>query len=161
MPWAIAIVAGIACIALAIWAVSLRSDLDTANDRVAELAQERDEIRRAATATVYELAPTADGPADASGRLYLTATGSGVLDSVNLPAPGDGRVYQLWLHPQDDGPLLPGATFTVNEDGVGFALIAADTGVFNAISISQEPEGGSEAPTGPILLTGDAAGARG
>lgn len=161
VPWAIAIVAAIACIALAVWAVSLRHDLDDAEARVASLVRERDEIRRAATATVYELAPTADGPADANARLYLTATGSGVLDVVNLPDPGEGRVYQLWFHPQGGGPLLPGASFTVDEDGIGFARIAADTGAFTGISISQEPEGGSEEPTGPILLTGDASGARG
>lgn len=161
VPWVVAIVALIACLALAIWAVSLRSDLDAAEDRVAELVQERDELRRAATATVYDLAPTAEGPADASGSLYLTATGSGVLDVVNLPDPGEGTVYQVWFLPPDDGPPIPGTTFEVDGDGVGFALIAADTGAFKGVSISREPAGGSGAPTGPLLLTGAAAGARG
>ena len=160
LPWAVVIAALIACIALVSWAMALRSDLDDAEDRIAELVQERDEIRRAATATVYELSPTADGPAEASGTLYLTATGSGVLEAANLPDPGDGA-YQVWFHPQDGSSPLPGPTFTVNADGLGFTLIPADTGVFDAISISREPEGGSEAPTGPTVLAGDAAGARG
>jgi hypothetical protein len=160
VPWAVAIVALAACLVLGGWAIALRADLDAAEDRVAELERERDELRRAATATVYELAPTADGPAEASGTLFLTATGSGVLDAANLPDPGDG-VYQLWFHPLDGESLLPGATFTVNEEGLGFALIAADTGAFEAVSISREPAGGSEAPTGPMVLTGAAAGARG
>lgn len=160
LPWAVAIAAAIACIALGSWALALRNDLDDAEGRISALVQERDEIRRAATATVYELSPTADGPAEASGTLYLTATGSGVLDAANLPDPGDG-VYQLWFHSQDGGPPLPGPTFTVNEDGLGFALIAADTGTFGSVSISREPAGGSETPTSPMVLTGDAAGARG
>ena len=160
LPWAVAIAAAIACIALGSWALALRNDLDDAEGRITALVQERDEIRRAATATVYELSPTADGPAEASGTLYLTATGSGVLDAANLPDPGGG-VYQLWFHPQDGGPPLPGPTFTVNEDGLGFALIAADTGTFGSVSISREPVGGSETPTGPMVLAGDAAGARG
>ncbi len=161
LPWAIAIAALVACIALGAWMLALRSDLDDADARIAALVQERDELRRAATATVYQLSPTADGPAEASGTLFLTATGSGVLDAANLPDPGEGRVYQLWFHPSDSDSPLPGATFTLNDDGLGFALIAADTGTFESISISLEPAGGSETPTGPMLLTGAGAGARG
>jgi hypothetical protein len=161
IPWAIALAAAIGCIALAIWAVSLRGDLADAEDRVAALVAERDSLREAATATVYDLVPTAQGPAGASGSLYLTATGSGVLDAVSLPKLEADTVYQVWFLPPDDGPPIPGNTFTVNEDGVGFTLIAADTGAFKGVSISREPEGGSEAPTGPLLLTGAAAGARG
>lgn len=161
LPWAVAIVATVVAIALGAWALSLRGDLDAAENRVAELTQERDEIRRAATATVYELAPTADGPTEASATLYLTATGSGVIEAANLPPLDDGRVYQLWFHPSAGDDPLPGATFTLDDDGLGFALIAADTGTFETISISREPEGGSETPTGPTMLTGDTAGARG
>lgn len=161
LPWAVAIAAIVACIALGAWALALQGDLDDADDRIAALVQERDELRRAATATVYQLSPTADGPAEASGMLFLTATGSGVLDAVNLPDPGEGGVYQLWFHPPGGGAPLPGVTFTLNEDGLGFALVAADTGTFDTVSISREPEGGSQTPTGPMVLSGDGPGARG
>lgn len=161
IPWVIAIAAVLGCIALAVWAVSLRGDLRDAEDRVAGLVAERNELRKAATATVYDLVPTAQGPDSASGTLYLTATGSGVLDVVNLPSLDEGRAYQVWFLPTDDGAPIPGNTFTVNDDGIGFTLIAADTGAFKGISVSEEPEDGSKAPTGPLLLTGAAAGARG
>lgn len=161
LPWAAAIVATIAAIALGGWALSLRGDLDSAETRVDAHVQERDELRRTATASVFELSPTADGPAEASGTLYLTATGSGVIEAANLPPLDDGSVYQLWFHSGEGDTVLPGVTFTLDEDGLGFALIAADSGVFEAVSISREPDGGSEAPTSPIILTGDAAGARG
>jgi hypothetical protein len=161
VPWAVVAVSLVACLALAIWAVSLRADLDTAEDRVAELVEERDQLRRAATATVYDLAPTAEGPAGAGGTLYLTASGSGVLDVVNLPDPGEDAAYQVWFQPPGDGQPIPGATFDVDEDGVGFALIAADTGTFERIAVTREPAGGSATPTWPLLLAGAASGARG
>ena len=161
MPWIIAIVAVAGCIGLATWTTSLRSDLENANSRVNELVTERDELRRSATASVFELSPTAQGPSNASGAMYLTASGSGVLNVVNLPQPGDGQAYQLWFLPPDEGEPVPGSTFTVDDRGIGFLLIAADTGSFRGISISLEPEAGSTSPTSPMLLSGAGAGARG
>jgi hypothetical protein len=161
IPWLIAAAALIGCIVFAIWTTSLRGDLDDARDRAASLETERDSLREAATASVYDLTPTAQGPAEASGSLYLTATGSGVLNVVNLPQLEDNTVYQVWYLPPDEGDPIPGGTFGVDVDGVGFMLVAADVGAFRGVSISVEPEGGSPTPTTPMLLSGSAAGARG
>ncbi len=161
IPWVIAIAAVVGCIALAAWTTILRSDLEDADARVAALTDERNQLREAATASVYELTPTAEGPGDAHGTMYLTASGSGVLSVVNLPAPEDGQAYQVWFLPPEEGAPVPGATFGVDDNGVGLVLIAADTGAFRGVAISQEPLAGSAAPTGPMLLSGAAAGARG
>lgn len=161
IPWLIAIAALIGCIGLAIWSTSLRSDLNDAEARVAELVNERDQLRQAATATAYELSPTAQGPANGSGTMYLTAAGSGVLSVVNLSQPGDGESYQVWFLPEDEGQPIPGGTFPVDEHGIGFLLVSADVGAFRGIAISIEPESGSPTPTGSMLLTGAGAGARG
>ena len=161
MPWIIAIVAMAASVGLAVWATSLRSDLDASERRVATLAAEQATLRQSATAAVYDLSPTAQGPSNASGTMFLTASGSGVLNVVNLPALDDGMAYQLWFLPSDEGEPIPGSTFTVDEQGIGFSLIAADVGSFRGVSISQEPETGSTSPTGPMLLSGAGAGARG
>jgi len=161
MPWIIAIVAVIGCIALAAWTTSLRSDLDDAEERVRALVAERDELRQATGASVFELSPTAQGPANAHGALYLTAGGSGVLNVVNLPQPESGMAYQLWFLPPDEGEPIPGSTFGVDERGTGFLLIAADTGGFRGVSVSLEPDAGSTAPTSPMLLSGAGSGARG
>jgi hypothetical protein len=161
IPWIIAIAAVIGCVALAAWATSLRGDLDAAEERVAALTAERNEIREAATASVFDLSPTAEGPANASGTLYVTASGSGVLSVVNLPAIEEGKAYQAWFLPADEGQPIPGGTFQVDDRGIGFMLVAADVGAFRGVSISVEPEAGSAEPTGPMLLSGAAAGARG
>lgn len=161
MPWIIAIVAVIGCIGLAAWTTSLRSDLRDANARVAEVAAERDQLRQAATASVFELSPTAQGPSNASGAMYLRAGGSGVLNVVNLPQIEDDEVYQVWFLPPDEGEPIPGGTFDVDDRGIGFLLISADTGSFQGVSVSIEPVGGSETATSPMLLSGAGDGARG
>ncbi len=161
IPWVIAIAAVVGSIALAAWTTSLRGDLDAAEDQVAALTAERDQLREAATASVFDLTPTAQGPGNASGTLYVTASGSGVLNVVNLPVPEDGQAYQTWFLPPDEGDPIPGGTFTVDDRGIGFLLVAADVGAFRGVTVSLEPESGSESPTGPMLLTGAASGARG
>lgn len=161
MPWIIAAAAVIGAIALAMWATSLRADLAAAEDRIAALAAERDQLRAASIAQVFDLSPTAQGPANASGSLYLTADGSGVLSAVNLPDLDDGEAYQAWFLPPDEGEPIPGGTFTIDERGVGFMLVSADVGAIRGVSISVEPEAGSTEPTGAMLLSGTASGARG
>jgi hypothetical protein len=161
IPWVIAIAAVIGCIGLAAWTTALRDDIDAAEERVAALTTERNQLREAATASVFDLTPTAEGPANGGGTLYLTATGSGVLTVVNMPDLAEGETYQAWFLPPDEGEPIPGGTFTVDDRGIGFMLVAADTGAFRGVAISLEPEAGSETPSGPMLLTGAAGGARG
>lgn len=161
IPWLIATAAVIGCIGLAIWATSLRSDVSEAEAQIADLVSERNQLQQAATASAYDLSPTAQGPANASGTMYITATGSGVLSAVNLPQPGDGESYQVWFLPEDEGEPIPGGTFSVDDRGVGFLLVSADVGTFRGVAISIEPEAGSTSPTGSMLLTGAGAGARG
>lgn len=161
IPWIIAAAAVIGAIALAVWATSLRADLADAEDRLAALTAERDQLRAASTAQVFDLLPTAQGPANASGSLYLTAGGSGVLSAVNLPILDEGEAYQAWFLPPDEGEPIPGGTFAVDDRGIGFVLVSADVGAIRGVSISVEREAGSTEPTGVMLLSGSASGARG
>lgn len=62
VPWLIAVAAVIGCIGLAIWSTSLRGNLADANDRIANLVSERNQLRQSATASTYDLTPTAQGP---------------------------------------------------------------------------------------------------
>jgi anti-sigma-K factor RskA len=69
------------------------------------------------------------------------------------PAP-PGKVYQLWFIAP--GPKSAGLIPTL-PDGRGFVTIdvPGDIGKINAAAITLEPEGGSAAPTMPILAMGN------
>lgn len=145
----------------ALWAVNLRSDLDNATSRNAELQNEIDQLRTQANATSYELGPSADAPQNAQGTAYFSLNGNGMIGVANLAPLAEGRRYQVWYYPTSDAEPLPGATFSVDDTGSAFMLIPADVGVFTNISITIEPEAGTTSPTGPVVLSGATGGARG
>jgi anti-sigma factor RsiW len=66
--------------------------------------------------------------------------------STDLPDPGQGREYQLWLL-QEDIPI-PGAHFTGGQVRTWLDGEVADAG---AIAMTIEPAGGSTTPTLPVL----------
>ena len=80
------------------------------------------------------------------GRIHLSVSG--------MPAPGNNRVYQLWLM-GGSAPISVG-TFTVDANGHGEleinGLAWADT--YSAVGITVEPLGGSATPTGAIVAQG-------
>ncbi|HEY7705047.1 MAG TPA: anti-sigma factor [Acidimicrobiia bacterium] len=83
--------------------------------------------------------------------VYSDEVGSGVLVAEGLEAAPAGRTYELWLITAD-GPapagLFPGGELTtIQADG--------DVTIANAVGITLEPEGGSPAPTGEILVSGE------
>jgi anti-sigma-K factor RskA len=85
-------------------------------------------------------------------RLHNTA----VLRASKLrPAPS-GRTYQLWFI--KDGKPVPSVTFDVAP--AGDALVPKVTvptgGQISAAAVTEEPTGGSQQPTTPILLVGTA-----
>lgn len=161
LPWSIASALAIAAIVLSIWNVDVRGDRDRVQERLATALQDNAILRQQANATAYQLTRTEQGPANASGTAFFSLSGSGVLTVANLPQPESGRVYQLWYLAGPMNPPIPGGAFATDAQGVGFMLIPSDVGQFNEIGISIEPEGGSAAPTGPMLLTSAVSGARG
>jgi len=77
--------------------------------------------------------------------------------AAGLPAPRPGRTYQLWLI-TDDAQISAG-TFEPDAQGktVLRANYALDRNALRAIAISEEPDGGATAPSGPIVIAGTAA----
>lgn len=71
-----------------------------------------------------------------------------VLVASDLPAPGEGREYQLWL--MQDGTPVPDARFGGGETEV---WLAGDVDRAGAVAMTVEPAGGSPAPTSPILAS--------
>lgn len=76
--------------------------------------------------------------------------------AAGLPAPRPGRTYQLWLI-TDDAKISAG-TFEPDAQGktVLRANYALDRNALRAIAISEEPDGGVAAPSGPIVIAGTA-----
>ncbi len=161
LPW---LLTGLLCLLLIgviIWGVGQRDNADDAQAANQTLTRELAQVRAGANATAYTLQPTRDGPAEARGTAFYALTGAGMLQVAGLPAPAAGQRYQLWYFPTATDKPLPGGTFTLDGQGIGFMLIPSDVGQFTQLGISLEPEKGSQAPTGPMLVTGTVNGARG
>lgn len=77
-----------------------------------------------------------------------------LLSAHELPVLDPEMVYQLWLVRGDY--RVSAGLFTVNEGGDGQFLFYAEEpiGSFEAIGITPEPMGGSEAPTSPPVVVG-------
>lgn len=76
-----------------------------------------------------------------------------VISMTDLPAPPEGRAYQLWLM-GDHEPISAG---TMESGEVGPSPSARIDGIRDSeqIGITEEPAGGSPAPTGQVLLALD------
>lgn len=144
-----------------VWGVTLRADRDRADERAESLEADIAGIRELANATSYQLLAATDAPPSAAGTAFFALDGMGVISVVNLEPPPDGRSYQVWYYPTADAVPLPGATFAIDANGTGFMLIPADVGVFTTITVTLEPEAGTTAPSGPLILEGTTGGARG
>lgn len=73
-----------------------------------------------------------------------------------LKQPATGRTYQMWIIAR--GKPQPMSAGTFMPDSAGWALMSATApvmpGRLRRVAITEEPDGGSEYPTGPILFAG-------
>lgn len=86
------------------------------------------------------------------------ATNKWTVFAHGLAQPKAGRAYELWLVTADK--KIPAGVFKPSKDGsaVFTATYALRPEDLKAIAVTEEPEAGVEAPTGPIILLGSAAG---
>ncbi len=153
-----------------IWGVTLQSRLsDTENDLDSvrdELALVRGDGDGVVQAVVYALEPSPDGPQTANAIVSLLAEDStdATISTTGLPPTEAGRAYQLWFIDLDDAGNVAGArpSITFQTAGDGFASIfgVPVDGPFDAVAISEEPEGGSTTPSAVLMFgtLGSAAG---
>lgn len=79
---------------------------------------------------------------------------SAILIVSGLPSLEPGLVYQFWLV---DGDIQQGVgVFNADAQGVGTLLISTEAaiGSYDAMGISVEPGGGSQQPTGDMIMLG-------
>jgi anti-sigma-K factor RskA len=116
---------------------------------VAWRSQEAAERARVEAARVTEVM-TDPARREAAGRVtgggeatVVAADGEAVFAARGLPAPAEGRAYQLWVI---GGDGIRSAGLLDVEDGVARARVA-DAPPGSSLAVSVEPEGGSEQPT--------------
>jgi anti-sigma-K factor RskA len=80
--------------------------------------------------------------------------GEAMLVAEGLPAPPEGRVYQVWVkRPGSPAPEPTSALFLPRRDGSAVAAVPGVLSEMEAVLVTHEPAGGSRAPTQRPLLT--------
>jgi anti-sigma factor RsiW len=103
-----------------------------------------DQVLRAADAKSTSM----DFPGGAEATVtHSDALGRAVIVTRDMPAPPDGKVYQLWLNQPGQG-MVPAGIMDHDE-----VLLSGDAATALGAGITVEPEGGSSTPTTkPIAL---------
>jgi anti-sigma-K factor RskA len=76
------------------------------------------------------------------------------LVAEDLPAPPEGRVYEVWLKRGDDPPAPTSVLFVPREDGSAVAAIPSVSDV-DQVLVTDEPFRGSDEPTGKLLMAAE------
>jgi anti-sigma-K factor RskA len=170
-PWGPLAWAGLAAAVLAVLALAARTrtlsrDLTARDSTIAELERRVDELgqglfdRDAILASILSrdvalVQLTASGNPDPAIQLFWDrARNTALLNATGLkPAPA-GRTYQLWWI--RDGKPVPSVTFDIDPGGSGLVkgVSVPTDGELSAAAVTEEPAGGSQQPTTPILVAG-------
>jgi len=80
---------------------------------------------------------------------------SAVLVIAGLPELAPGQTYQVWLI--DSGGPKSAGLLSVDSKGQAVLILTSDEaiGSFKSLGISVEPDGGSQQPTGEIVVLSD------
>jgi Anti-sigma-K factor rskA, C-terminal len=91
----------------------------------------------------------------ARAEMRMTSGGGARLVVAGMPAPAEGRIYQVWLdHGSDHRPPLPtDVLFSTSHDGRATVQVPGDLKDVSAVLVTSEPQGGSEIPTRRPVIT--------
>jgi len=81
--------------------------------------------------------------------------GSAMLVVDELPQPGRGRIYQVWVKRPGRPPRPTNALFVPARDGSASTGVPVKVDENDAVLVTSEPAGGSRAPTRVPLLSAD------
>ena len=98
------------------------------------------------TVVAQTLSPRADV------RLEIREHGSTLL-AKNMPAPPSGRVYQVWLKRPGKDPEPTSVLWSTRSDGSAEVAVPGSLEGVEAVLVTDEPQGGSAAPTKPPVIT--------
>lgn len=89
--------------------------------------------------------------APGSAELRITG-GHGALIVRGLPAPGAGRIYEVWFERGQAQPSPTNTLFSVTSAGAGDVGLAGSLHGISEVLVTSEPAGGSQVPTSPALI---------
>jgi anti-sigma-K factor RskA len=99
---------------------------------------------------------TKDVRFDRAGATLRIDGDRATLVANDLPAPPHGKIYEVWVVPKgSDKPRPTNALFMPRGDGSAEAVVPGDASEFGQVLVSDEPPGGSETPTGDVLMKAD------
>jgi anti-sigma-K factor RskA len=135
----------------------LQSKISALNEQVATQSKSIDELIRNLPQTnqsdviTVSLKSTEAQPRPLGQLIANPHDTSAVLVISGLPPLEPGKTYQVWLI--GNAPVSAGL-LTVDEHGQSVLIVTSKEaiGSFNSLGISIEPEGGSEQPTGEIVV---------
>jgi len=172
LPNWLAIAAALALIATGAQLYRVTADRNSTRAALASrdaAAPRAESLAVAATAQREELVAALSGPdvkvvtlmsqpgQKVSGRMFWNRMSNDwTMIGELLPPPKPGRTYQVWLV-TDDAKISAG-TFEPDSRGKVFmhANYALDRNALRAVAITDEPDGGVAAPTGPMVVVGTA-----
>jgi anti-sigma-K factor RskA len=82
---------------------------------------------------------------------FSESSDAAVVTLDGVPAPPDGKVYQMWRLPADGASPESLGTMT-GEDVAHTELAIEGINSYSGLAITVEPEGGSQTPTLPIVV---------
>ncbi len=128
-----------AAAAIALGGVGVGSYLADQNDPVNQVIRAGD-LREASV----------DVSAGGTATLLISASEDAAVVKMNdVPAPPEGKVYQMWLIPKDgSAPVSQGL---MDEDALSEPAVVRGISSASALGITVEPVGGSQSPTLPTV----------
>ncbi len=90
-------------------------------------------------------------PPGADVRLEIRDDGS-TLVAEHMPAPPSGRIYQVWLKRPGKDPEPTSVLWSTRGDGSAEVAVPGSLEGIEAVLVTDEPPGGSQAPTRPPVI---------
>jgi anti-sigma-K factor RskA len=114
------------------------------------------EIAAAPDATTIDLVTTEaypDTPPSVATVVFSPSLEAAFVDFDGLAPVGLDRTYQIWLI--GDSDPVPAGTFTPDRNGVAEVPVDGLAAPDHLLGITEEPQGGSTAPTGEVLFAAE------
>jgi anti-sigma factor RsiW len=72
---------------------------------------------------------------------------------AGMPAPPDGRIYQVWLKRPGRDPEPTSVLWSTRSDGSAEVAVPGSLDGVEAVLVTHEPPGGSDEPSGPPVIS--------